>query len=197
MWVIDSFGKFRFSELSYIEDDHYNNMRRLSFNIEIKANDVIVMSNYPPPVTENENILLGIDSEEENHSFIDSYFPKRYLFLIDSINKIKLSKISYSSYMYQIIKFRTVIILWEIVNKLTTGTYRAPFSEYTYIKHDFQIIHQSAVNNLRPTIQDTFPDNVAELIVSCWDPNPHDRPSCNQLISSINSIRNLYRKKKY
>jgi hypothetical protein len=84
------------------------------------------------------------------------------------------------------------IILWEMVCRCIKGVYERPFSEYTFISFDFQIILQSARNNLRPTIPQTCPAPLTDVIRACWDGEPTRRPTCEQLISQFGELQKMY-----
>jgi len=53
-----------------------------------------------------------------------------------------------------------------MVQRLLSGKYQAPFSEYKHIRMDFQIIVASSdpAQNLRPTIPEKAPDIIRQLI---------------------------------
>jgi hypothetical protein len=78
-----------------------------------------------------------------------------------------------------------------MVNKVMTGEYIAPFSEFPFLNHDFQIILQSAKKNLRPTIPLNCPTAVKEMISLLWSKNPERRPSESQLLSRIKALRSV------
>ena len=54
------------------------------------------------------------------------------------------------------------IILWEMAYRVLSGMYQVPFREYKFILHDFQIITQTAVEKLRPTIPQKCPVEIPQ-----------------------------------
>jgi hypothetical protein len=55
------------------------------------------------------------------------------------------------------------------------GIYQQPYSEFKQLVFDFQIIIQTAKKNLRPTIPETCPKPVKDLVSLCWDPVAENR----------------------
>jgi len=88
--------------------------------------------------------------------------------------------------------YSTAVILWEIVYKLINNEYLQPFSEFPHLVFDFQIIIQVAKNNLRPTIPETTPDSVKNLINSCWNGDHEARPTAQQLLVMISTVQTEY-----
>jgi hypothetical protein len=88
------------------------------------------------------------------------------------------------------------IILWELVTRLVTGTYERPYSEYTYINFDFQIVIQAAKKGIRPSIPDGCPGPVSDLIKRLWSRQPEERPDCSQLLEIIKKLEHTYRENK-
>ena len=84
------------------------------------------------------------------------------------------------------------IIIWELVTRCITGEYARPYKEYSNIQMDFQIIVQVAKNQLRPTIPSETPAEVASLITKCWSHNITERPSCMEILQTIDELRKLY-----
>eukprot|EP01128_Nolandella_sp_AFSM9_P008598 TRINITY_DN5285_c0_g1_i2.p1 TRINITY_DN5285_c0_g1~~TRINITY_DN5285_c0_g1_i2.p1 ORF type:complete len:730 (-),score=158.21 TRINITY_DN5285_c0_g1_i2:138-2327(-) len=72
------------------------------------------------------------------------------------------------------------IILWEIANRVVTGKYSQPYSEYKHIQFDFQIIVQAAKSDLRPTIPVKCPPPFKELITTVLQGDVTKRPSLDQ-----------------
>lgn len=88
------------------------------------------------------------------------------------------------------------IILWELAHRCINRVYAQPYSEYTHIVFDFQIIIQTAKNNLRPTIPATCPQVYVDLIKRCWDPEPDNRPETEELIQMVRDLQNEYSQNK-
>ncbi|CAG8657196.1 16698_t:CDS:2 [Acaulospora morrowiae] len=83
-------------------------------------------------------------------------------------------------------------ILWEV----SSG--RLPFSDRP---HDRDLIKEIA-NGLRPDVVDNTPNQYAELMWRCWDPNPSERPSASEIESILMDLRrdtgaDLYLDKSY
>ena len=82
------------------------------------------------------------------------------------------------------------IVLWEIAVRVLKGQYEAPyFEEFTNIVNEIQILVQVAENNLRPTIPSNCPVSVSNLIKSCWDSAPENRPSASQVLEQLVEIK--------
>ena len=84
------------------------------------------------------------------------------------------------------------VVLWELCLRTVTGVYKKPFSEYEDIQYDYQIIIRSAKDQLRPTIPDTCPPSLSQLIQDCWTADKDKRPSCVDIIQRLQSIEELY-----
>eukprot|EP01096_Ripella_sp_DP13-Kostka_P000042 TRINITY_DN1005_c0_g5_i1.p1 TRINITY_DN1005_c0_g5~~TRINITY_DN1005_c0_g5_i1.p1 ORF type:complete len:852 (-),score=339.53 TRINITY_DN1005_c0_g5_i1:414-2969(-) len=84
------------------------------------------------------------------------------------------------------------IILWELAYRCLTGTYSQPYSEYTHIVFDFQIIIQTAKNALRPTIPAGCPEPYADVIRRCWDPAPENRPDTDEVVQLVKDLEVAY-----
>ncbi|RIA87230.1 kinase-like domain-containing protein, partial [Glomus cerebriforme] len=69
------------------------------------------------------------------------------------------------------------MIMW----KLTTGC--KPFA---YVKHDIHLVYK-ILNGERPKITEDTPECYADLIKSCWDPNPKKRPSIKKIRNTFGS----------
>ncbi|RIA91092.1 kinase-like domain-containing protein, partial [Glomus cerebriforme] len=63
------------------------------------------------------------------------------------------------------------MIMWE----LTTGC--KPFAN---IKHDIHLVYK-ILDGERPKITEDTPECYADLMKSCWDPNPKKRPSIKKI----------------
>ena len=69
------------------------------------------------------------------------------------------------------------MIMWE----LTTGC--KPFAD---VEHDHTLIYQ-IINGKRPEITDDTPKCFANLMKSCWDPDPKKRPSIETIYKTLNT----------
>eukprot|EP01105_Mastigella_eilhardi_P014059 TRINITY_DN3199_c0_g1_i1.p1 TRINITY_DN3199_c0_g1~~TRINITY_DN3199_c0_g1_i1.p1 ORF type:complete len:564 (-),score=129.32 TRINITY_DN3199_c0_g1_i1:79-1770(-) len=97
--------------------------------------------------------------------------------------------------IFQGVKFSTSsdmfsmgMILWEMVERLMSGHYSTPFSEFTWINFDFQIIVQAAEKNLRPTIPATCPTIVRQLVEALWDKSPVCRPTAADMLGFLDVV---------
>jgi serine/threonine protein kinase len=88
--------------------------------------------------------------------------------------------------------YSMAIIFWEIMYRTLTGTYQQPYAEFRNLIYDFQIIIQSAKENLRPTIPQNCPDSLRKLIIACWHKNQVDRINLNEILSKIELIEKEY-----
>jgi len=88
------------------------------------------------------------------------------------------------------------IIIWEIIMCLLTGKHQKPYSEYTDIKHDYQIIFQVAQIKKRPSISPLCPKPFEEIIEQCWAQDSNSRPTAAGLLESLRDARKIYKKRK-
>jgi hypothetical protein len=72
------------------------------------------------------------------------------------------------------------------------GRYERPYGEYKDIQMEYQIILQASSNKLRPTIPQTTPARIAELITSCLLDEPSERPDTAVLVTSLREMREDY-----
>ena len=80
------------------------------------------------------------------------------------------------------------MILWELANRVATGSYLVPFKEFPFISIDLQIIINAAHKDLRPTIKPEVPPKIAEIIRRCWAKSPADRPEAAEIIEMLQDI---------
>ncbi|RIA91102.1 hypothetical protein C1645_132733 [Glomus cerebriforme] len=69
------------------------------------------------------------------------------------------------------------MIMWE----LTTGC--KPFAN---VKHDIHLVYK-ILDGERPKITEDTPECYADLMKSCWDPNPKKRPSIKKIRNTFGS----------
>jgi len=84
------------------------------------------------------------------------------------------------------------IIFWEVANRIVTGKYAQPYSEYKHIQFDFQIVVQAAKSDLRPTIPPKCPPPFTQLINALLHKTQSERPSLTQTEEAIGSIQSSY-----
>ncbi|KAM9993721.1 hypothetical protein ACTFIZ_011685 [Dictyostelium cf. discoideum] len=83
------------------------------------------------------------------------------------------------------------IIMFELISRIINGEYSHPFSEFKDIKNDFQLL-LSSKNGLRPSLPKLCPELLEKLYKQCVDQSPLNRPSCEDVIISLNQIRSYY-----
>eukprot|EP01108_Squamamoeba_japonica_P004949 TRINITY_DN3871_c0_g1_i1.p1 TRINITY_DN3871_c0_g1~~TRINITY_DN3871_c0_g1_i1.p1 ORF type:complete len:829 (+),score=305.83 TRINITY_DN3871_c0_g1_i1:127-2613(+) len=81
------------------------------------------------------------------------------------------------------------VILWELFNRTIKGEYNRPFYEYPNLTMDFQIIIQVARRNKRPTITETWPAALKELVESCWRKERDERPSAAKVMEQLSELQ--------
>ena len=84
------------------------------------------------------------------------------------------------------------IILWEMVNCAVKGKYEQPYSHDENIVYHFQIIIQSAKQNLRPLLPTTIPEPWRDLISRCWQKEPENRPDLDRITEDLQLVRASY-----
>jgi hypothetical protein len=84
------------------------------------------------------------------------------------------------------------ILFWEVAYRTLNGTYQQPFSEFKNLTIDFQIIIQSAKEDLRPTIPMSCPESFKTLIIQSWAKNQADRPSLEEILKLIDIVEKDY-----
>jgi len=83
------------------------------------------------------------------------------------------------------------VILWEMCYRCLNGQYEQPFSEFSF-SFDFQILIQSAKKDCRPTIPTNCPQPFADLITTCWDKDPENRPSTAEVAQQLQALEQTY-----
>lgn len=83
------------------------------------------------------------------------------------------------------------MIVWECVHRCIMGKYERPFSEFTEIKQEFQILMQ-VKNEKRPTIPANCPDEIKQLLNIMWAGSPDARPHCSELMVTLNNLQQAY-----
>jgi len=80
------------------------------------------------------------------------------------------------------------IILNELAQRVSTGKYSTPYSEYPYIKLDYQIFFHAAEKGLRPTIPASCHPVLATVIKQVLDTNPDNRPTAKNLSDLLKKV---------
>eukprot|EP01133_Synstelium_polycarpum_P003936 gene3936-4557_t len=83
------------------------------------------------------------------------------------------------------------VIMWEMVQRVITGTYQRPFHEHP-ISMDIQIIILTSKSKVRPKIIGSCPEALKALIISCWDENPDVRPTCEDILDILGSLHKTF-----
>jgi len=81
------------------------------------------------------------------------------------------------------------IVFWELIMRVVTGEYHRPYSEFTHINFDFQIMINSK-EGLRPTLPSTVPDSLLKLYKACVEQKATNRPSCGEILAKLQAIQN-------
>jgi len=89
------------------------------------------------------------------------------------------------------------VVIWELVVRLVKNKHCKPYSEYSDIKYDYQIIFQVAQNQRRPTIPPECPTKIKQLIEKCWSQNPDERPTAGELLQILKNIKSKKKTKWY
>eukprot|EP01113_Clastostelium_recurvatum_P046561 TRINITY_DN817_c0_g1_i3.p1 TRINITY_DN817_c0_g1~~TRINITY_DN817_c0_g1_i3.p1 ORF type:complete len:1173 (+),score=313.58 TRINITY_DN817_c0_g1_i3:233-3751(+) len=88
--------------------------------------------------------------------------------------------------------FSIGVVMWEILTRVISGEYHRPYENRPEIKHDFQIIIQTAKEGMRPEIHPDTPPGFVELLRQCWEHVPEKRPSCQELLDALTALRVQY-----
>jgi serine/threonine protein kinase len=75
------------------------------------------------------------------------------------------------------------IVCWEVATCLS----EAPFAEYRADK-DKRTIHRIVHEELRPTIPESCPKEMADLIKQCWSGSPKQRPSWDVIVERLENL---------
>jgi len=84
------------------------------------------------------------------------------------------------------------MVLWEMMIRVIKQKYEQPYSEYKHLQFDFQIIIQAATKNLRPTIPETCPPTLQELLKQCMDRDAEPRPTAAKLTEEVMKLEQEY-----
>jgi serine/threonine protein kinase len=79
------------------------------------------------------------------------------------------------------------IISWEVIHRLMTGSYDAPFVREHTISHAFQIVLLAATRGVRPTLPPKAPASLVALTQACWAHEQAGRPSAAQIIARLDA----------
>lgn len=87
------------------------------------------------------------------------------------------------------------ILLWEMLYRCITGEYQRPYGEFPHLTQPLQIIIQVAHQKLRPTIpnEEECYKPLVDLIKTCWDPNPDERPDTGSILRILKGCHAHYK----
>jgi len=88
------------------------------------------------------------------------------------------------------------VVLWELIVRVLKGEYKRPYSEYTDIRFDFQLITHIADQKLRPTFPNNCPLDISTLITKGWAPDANERPEISEFLIILEKIQDNYSKNK-
>jgi len=88
------------------------------------------------------------------------------------------------------------VIFWELVVRCIKGSYEQPYSEFPNLMFPFQIIIQTAKNNLRPSLPENCPEFVDKLIKRSWHSDVEQRPATQEFIDEMRGMLNEYKDNK-
>ncbi len=82
------------------------------------------------------------------------------------------------------------IVLWEIINWITTGVYASPYSELE-VDHPIQFVTR-ALHGIRPTIPFFCPRIFKEMMEKSWVKKKEDRPTATILLEYLRRAESDY-----
>jgi len=85
------------------------------------------------------------------------------------------------------------ILLWEMLYRVINQEYQRPYEEFKRLKLDWQIIHKTATENLRPTIPPSTPVPLATLIRQCIVKDQAGRPDAKEVLQELCQLHAQYR----
>ena len=84
------------------------------------------------------------------------------------------------------------ILLWEMVYRVINQEYQRPYEEFPRLKLDWQIIHKTATENLRPTMPPSTPVPLATLIRQCIVKDQAGRPDAKEVLQELSQLHAQY-----
>jgi len=88
------------------------------------------------------------------------------------------------------------ILLWEMLYRVINQEYQRPYEEFPRLKLDWQIIHKTATENLRPTMPPSTPVPLATLIRQCIVKDQAGRPDAKEVLQELCQLHAQYRHSK-
>jgi len=86
--------------------------------------------------------------------------------------------------------YSLAIIFWELTMRCLKGEYIRPYSEFSHIVVDFQVLVQSS-KGTRPTIDPETPPLFQEMIQKTWNPTPDKRPTAKEVIVMLDECEKV------
>eukprot|EP01125_Pyxidicula_operculata_P017437 TRINITY_DN610_c0_g1_i1.p1 TRINITY_DN610_c0_g1~~TRINITY_DN610_c0_g1_i1.p1 ORF type:complete len:1379 (-),score=333.22 TRINITY_DN610_c0_g1_i1:172-4308(-) len=156
---------------------------------------ILVLHKFKPQIVHRDIKSLNLLITSDNQIKIADFGLSRFLKVEDSLSTLNKLRGTYcytspevyfgKTYTIKSDIYSLGVVLWEMVYRYVNGSYAQPYSEYSSISFDFQIIIQVAKNNLRPTIPVGTPPLLSKLISILWSSKPEDRPTTNQLLDVV------------
>lgn len=84
------------------------------------------------------------------------------------------------------------ILLWELVMRCISGRYVQPFSEFSSIRFEFQLVIQVSKQAIRPSLHPDTPEPLKQLICACWSQEPDARPPMQDVVLQLEQLKELY-----
>lgn len=84
------------------------------------------------------------------------------------------------------------VVLWELVMRCIVGHYVQPFSEFTNIRFEFQLINQLSKEAIRPSLPPETPAPLSQLIGACWHQDAQQRPTIQDVVGQLQQLKELY-----
>lgn len=166
------------------------------------ARGVLDLHNWDPPIVHRDLKTLNLLVDASFHIKVADFGLSR--FLLDDETQTTLGRMrgtyAYTDpEIYDGIKFSPKadmfslgIIMWELIYRTLKGDYLRPYGEYPFMNRDFQIIVAVARKNVRPTIPESCPAPLAELVTTLWARASAERPTASQLLASLDTLYNTY-----
>eukprot|EP01127_Copromyxa_protea_P003724 TRINITY_DN1350_c0_g2_i3.p1 TRINITY_DN1350_c0_g2~~TRINITY_DN1350_c0_g2_i3.p1 ORF type:complete len:757 (-),score=126.85 TRINITY_DN1350_c0_g2_i3:47-2317(-) len=88
------------------------------------------------------------------------------------------------------------IVFWEMIHRTIKGIYQRPYAEFEDIKGPAQrmiLLYQASKKGLRPTIPETTPPAIQDLILSMVDSDQEKRPDLATVKSILETANASYR----